>query len=284
MLNLPLTLQKQLADSYTIDYGRIKTNQVSTDGTRKMLVQFNDPGAVVETVFIPESARGTLCVSSQVGCSLSCKFCHTGTQSLYRNLTAAEIAGQYMIAAWMAGDFPQKVNQQPKVSNIVFMGQGEPLYNFRNVSKAIKLLTDKAGIGLAPWRITISTSGVAPLIPRIASELNVGLAISLHSADDNLRSEIMPINKTYPLPILIESCRKFAKIASPQSRRITFEYVMLDGVNDSDWDARKLVDLIEGIPAHVNLIPFNPWPGTIYQPSSNERVMAFCELVRFTKD
>ncbi|KAJ1893716.1 hypothetical protein LPJ66_005591 [Kickxella alabastrina] len=281
MANLPQSLQKDLDKKYCVDYGRVMDSQLSIDGTRKMLIQFNgDSKATVEAVYIPEIHRGTLCVSSQVGCSLSCKFCHTGTQALYRNLTAADIAGQYMIAAWLSKDFPRTVNQQPNVSNIVFMGQGEPLYNFRNVSSAIRVLTDKEGIGMAPWRITISTSGVAPLIPRIASELKVGLAISLHSADNDLRSEIMPINKTYPLPLLMDSCREFARLASPQSRRITFEYVMLDGVNDSDADARRLVDLIQDMPAHVNLIPFNPWPGSIYRSSSLDRVSEFCGLIR----
>ncbi|KAJ2253715.1 hypothetical protein GGI13_002551 [Coemansia sp. RSA 455] len=281
MANLPNSLQEQLERTYCVDYGQILQNQLSVDGTRKMLIQFkNDSRAAVEAVFIPEEHRGTLCVSSQVGCSLSCKFCHTGTQSLYRNLTAAEIAGQYMIAAWIAKDLPRRTNKRPNVSNIVFMGQGEPLYNFRNVSSAIKLMTDPDGAGVAPWRITISTSGVAPLIPRIATELRVGLAISLHAADNDLRTEIMPINKTYPLPLLMNSCTEFARIAGPQNRRITFEYVMLDGVNDSDRHAKQLVDLIHGLPAHVNLIPFNPWPGSAYRSSSAARVAAFCGLVR----
>ncbi|KAJ2492303.1 hypothetical protein IWW37_001615 [Coemansia sp. RSA 2050] len=281
MANLPRGLQEQLERTYCVDYGQILQNQLSVDGTRKMLIRFkNDSRAAVEAVFIPEEHRGTLCVSSQVGCSLSCTFCHTGTQSLYRNLTAAEIAGQYMIAAWIAKDMPRKVNQRPNVSNIVFMGQGEPLYNFRNVSAAIKLMTDPDGAGVAPWRITISTSGVAPLVPRIAAELRVGLAVSLHAADNDLRTEIMPINKTYPLPLLMKSCAEFARAAGPQNRRITFEYVMLDGVNDSDDHAKQLVDLIHGLPAHVNLIPFNPWPGSLYRSSSAARVAAFCGLVR----
>ncbi|KAI8322323.1 radical SAM enzyme [Martensiomyces pterosporus] len=282
MSNLPAGLVRELSSKYRIDYGRVLDSQLSVDGTRKMLVQFNnDAKAAVEAVFIPERHRGTLCISSQVGCSLSCKFCHTGTQKLYRNLTAAEIAGQYMIAAWLTKDFPRTPNQQRSVSNIVFMGQGEPLYNYRNVSGAVELLTDKTGVGLPPWRITISTSGVAPLIPRIASELRVGLAISLHSADNDLRSEIMPINKTYPLPVLMDSCAQFARQAGPQNRRITFEYVMLDGVNDSDADAQRLVGLIRDLPAHVNLIPFNPWPGSVYKASSAERVAQFCNLVRY---
>ncbi|KAJ2598382.1 hypothetical protein GGF39_002671 [Coemansia sp. RSA 1721] len=281
MKNLPRTVQQELDRRFRIDYGRVSDSQLSIDGTRKMLIQFDeDPRASVETVFIPEESRGTLCVSSQIGCSLSCRFCHTGTQALYRNLTSAEIAGQYMIAAWMSKDFPRTTNHQPKVSNIVFMGQGEPLYNFRNVSSAIGVLTDQNAVGLAPWRITISTSGVAPLIPRIASDLRVGLAISLHSADNDLRSEIMPINKTYPLKLLMSSCREFAKIASIQTRRITFEYVMLDGVNDSDSDAKRLVNLIRDLPAHVNLIPFNPWPGSAYRASSTSRVAEFCDLIR----
>ncbi|KAI9468701.1 radical SAM superfamily protein [Coemansia mojavensis] len=281
MANLPKTLQRDMDAQYAIDYGRIVDNQLSVDGTRKLLLQFNDdPQASVETVFIPEHHRGTLCVSSQVGCSLSCTFCHTGTQKLYRNLTASEIVGQYMVAAWIANDFPQKMNQQRNVSNIVFMGQGEPLYNFRNVSSAISLLTDRQGIGIAPWRITISTSGVAPLIPRIAKELRVGLAISLHSADNDTRSEIMPINKTYPLKQLMESCTEFAKLAGQQNRRITFEYVMLDGINDSDSDAKRLVELLKHLPAHVNLIPFNPWPGSAYCSSSPERIDSFCSQIR----
>ncbi|KAJ2355206.1 hypothetical protein IWW50_004053 [Coemansia erecta] len=281
MVNLPKELKVQLEATHAIDYGRVLENQLSTDGTRKLLIQFdNDPRASVETVYIPSPHRGTLCVSSQVGCSLSCRFCHTGTQRLYRNLSPAEIVGQYMVAAWIAGDLPLKENQTRNVSNIVFMGQGEPLYNFRNVSAAVALLTDPRGIGMAPWRITISTSGVAPLIPRIASELRVGLAISLHSADNDLRSELMPINKTYPLSELMSSCAEFVRLASPKNRRITFEYVMLSGVNDSELDARRLARLIKGMPAHVNLIPFNPWPGSSYRSSSPERVDDFSRMVQ----
>ncbi|KAJ1768947.1 hypothetical protein IW140_004071 [Coemansia sp. RSA 1813] len=281
MSNLPNETQCELETNYCVDYGRILDSQLSRDGTRKMLIQYRgDLRALVECVLIPESSRGTLCVSSQVGCSLSCKFCHTGTQSLYRNLAASEIVGQYMIAAWKEKDYPRQAGQKPRVSNIVFMGQGEPLYNFRNVSKAVGILTDKAGIGMAPWRITISTSGIAPLIPRIATDLRVGLAISLHSADNDLRSEIMPINKTYPLPVLMQSCAEFTARAGHQSRRITFEYVMLDGINDSDADATRLVDLVRNLPAHVNIIPFNPWPGSAYRPSSAARVAEFCRLVR----
>ncbi|KAJ2678409.1 hypothetical protein GGI25_002394 [Coemansia spiralis] len=281
MANIPKDLQHKLESNYFIRYGQILESQLSKDGTRKMLIQFNnDSKATVETVFIPESHRGTLCVSSQVGCSLSCRFCHTGTQSLYRNLTAAEIIGQYMISAWKEGDFPRLQNQKPNISNVVFMGQGEPLYNFRNVSAAVGVLTDKEGIAMAPWRIIISTSGVAPLIPRIATELRVGLAVSLHSADNDLRTEIMPINKTYPLPMLMQSCAEFAAQAGPQARRITFEYVMLDGINDSDKDAKRLVGLIKNLPAHVNIIPFNPWPGSIYRPSSAAKVTEFCHIIR----
>ncbi|KAJ1729837.1 hypothetical protein LPJ72_004763 [Coemansia sp. Benny D160-2] len=281
MSNLPKEAQCGLENSYSIDYGRVLENQLSKDGTRKVLIQYKgDSKATVECVFIPDSSRGTLCVSSQVGCSLSCKFCHTGTQSLYRNLTASEIVGQYMIAAWKERDYPRQTGRRPNISNIVFMGQGEPLYNFRNVSKAISVLTDRDGIGMAPWRITISTSGVAPLIPKIATDLRVGLAISLHSADNDLRSEIMPINKTYPLPILMQSCAEFAALASHQARRITFEYVMLDGINDMDSDAKRLVDLVKGLPAHVNIIPFNPWPGSAYRPSSESRIARFCGLIR----
>ncbi|KAJ1942104.1 hypothetical protein FBU59_003298 [Linderina macrospora] len=281
MTVIPKTLMQDLDGKFKIDYGSVLQNQLSVDGTRKLLVGAkNDPKAVYETVFIPEDHRGTLCISSQVGCSLSCQFCHTGTQKLYRNLTSAEIAGQYMIAANLLGDFHTHTNQKRKVSNIVFMGQGEPLYNFRNVSGAIRLLTDKNGIGMPSWRITISTSGVAPLIPRIAQDLQVGLAISLHSADNDLRSEIMPINKTYPLKVLMESCFEYVKLASQQNRRITFEYVMLNGVNDSDADAQRLVNLIKRLPAHVNLIPFNPWPGSQYTASVPARVAQFCSLVR----
>ncbi|KAJ2550295.1 hypothetical protein EV175_004128, partial [Coemansia sp. RSA 1933] len=268
MSSLPVETRRELETSYSIDYGRVLESQLSKDGTRKMLIRFKgDTRATVECVYIPEDHRGTLCVSSQVGCSLSCKFCHTGTQSLYRNLTGSEIVGQYMIAAWKEKDYPRQPCPKFNVSNIVFMGQGEPLYNFRNVSKSVKLLTEKDGIGLAPWRITISTSGIAPLIPRIATDLRVRLAVSLHSADNDLRSEIMPINKTYPLPELMESCKEFALQADHQSQRITFEYVMLDGVNDSNADAKRLVDLVKNLPAHVNIIPFNPWPGSIYRQS-----------------
>lgn len=221
------------------------------------MIGFNtrhDPKAIVETVIIPESKRSTLCVSSQIGCSLKCSFCHTGTQKLERSLTSGEIVGQYMIAAKNSGDFPFKDDKKKMISNMVFMGQGEPLYNWKNVSKAVKVLTDTQGLNWSKPKITISTSGVVPLIPKIATELGVSLAISLHATNNTLRDALVPLNKTFPLEMVLEACKSYAHHMGNRGRRITFEYVMLDHVNDSLSDARLMVKLLKQLPAHVNLM------------------------------
>ncbi|KAL1927738.1 hypothetical protein VTP01DRAFT_3559 [Rhizomucor pusillus] len=282
MTSLPKRLREILDERYIVDYGQVKLDKTSKDGTRKWLVGYNtsmQPNAVVESVLIPEPKRSTLCVSSQIGCSLRCSFCHTGTQKLLRNLTAAEVVGQYMIAAHRSGDFPLRPNER-SVSNMVFMGQGEPLYNWRNIRQAVKILTDPEGLQWPKPKITISTSGVAPLIPKIASELGVSLAISLHATRNDLRDVLVPLNKTYPIDMVLNACRQYAHLLKGGNmRRITFEYVMLDNVNDSAHEARELVRLLKQLPAHVNLIPFNPWPGSQYKTSKMERIDKFAEIV-----
>jgi 23S rRNA (adenine2503-C2)-methyltransferase len=246
----------------------------------------HDRGAEIECVYIPETDRGTLCVSSQVGCTLTCSFCHTGTQRLVRNLTSAEIAAQLVVARDQLGDWPGL--QPPEgafvpgdgarfVSNVVFMGMGEPLYNIDNVTAAIGVMSDNEGLGLSRRRITVSTSGVVPQMERLGSEANAMLAISLHAVRDDLRDELVPLNRKYPIAELIEACRTYP--GASNARRITFEYVMLKGVNDSDADARELVRLLKGVPAKINLIPFNPWPGTRYECSDWERIERFSEIV-----
>ncbi|KAI8997357.1 cfr family radical SAM enzyme [Pilobolus umbonatus] len=226
MTNLSKNLQAELNAKYEISYGDIKLDKIAADDTRKFLIGFNtkqEPRAIVETVLIPELTRSTLCVSSQIGCSLNCSFCHTGTQKLERSLTSAEVVGQYMIAAQCSGDFPLSDTKKRTVSNMVFMGQGEPLYNWRNVSKAVKILTDPAGLNWSKSKITISTSGVVPMIPKIATELGVSLAISLHATNNELRDELVPLNKTFPLEVLLEACKEYAHHMGSRGRRITFE-------------------------------------------------------------
>ena len=285
MLNLSKDLRQQLQQRCVIGYPEIVNQQVSSDGTRKWLVRFPAAGPVgpveVETVYIPESDRGTLCVSSQVGCSLTCTFCHTGTQKMVRNLTAAEILAQVMLARRELADFEgQPIPQQiiapqtgRRVSNIVMMGMGEPLFNFDNVKQALLVAQDEQGLNFSRRRITLSTSGVVPAIERTGTEIRCMLAISLHATRDELRDVLVPINRKYPLAKLIEACHQYPE-QSP-SRRITFEYVMLKGVNDSLRDARELVDLLQPVFAKVNLIPFNPWPGTEYQCSSRQAIEEF---------
>ena len=286
MLNISKGLREQLEANFRIGYPEIVDAQVSKDGTRKWLVRFpatEKTGPVeVETVYIPESERGTLCVSSQVGCSLTCTFCHTGTQTMVRNLTAAEILGQMMLARHEMGDFegqdfdPTDViapTSGRRVSNVVMMGMGEPLFNFENVKQALLIALDESGLNFSRRRITLSTSGVVPEIYRTGDEIRVMLAISLHATRDELRDVLVPINRKYPLEKLIEACHDYPE-KSP-SRRITFEYVMLKGVNDSLADAAELVDLLEGIPAKINLIPFNPWPGSEYECSSRKVIERF---------
>ncbi|KAG0178364.1 hypothetical protein DFQ29_003568 [Apophysomyces sp. BC1021] len=257
MSTLSKPLRSQLEERYQINYGEIKLDKTAEDSTRKYLIGFNtkqEPGAVVETVLIPESRRATLCVSSQIGCSLRCSFCHTGTQKLLRSLTAAEVVGQYMISAHGAGDFPLRPEKKRSVSNMVFMGQGEPLYNWRHVSKAVKILTDPQGLSWPKSKITISTSGVVPLIPKVATDLGVSLAISLHATNNDLRDKLVPLNKTFPLEVVLDSCKQYAYAMGRSGKRITFEYVMLDRVNDSLAEARELVRLLKQLPAHVNLM------------------------------
>jgi 23S rRNA (adenine2503-C2)-methyltransferase len=280
MTNIARPLQARLAEKFVIARPGIARDLASADGTHKWLLNLGD-GNEVECVHIPESDRGTLCVSSQVGCTLNCRFCHTGTQRLVRNLGPTEIVGQIMLARDHLGEWPtaeRRTIYERELSNIVMMGMGEPLYNFENVTKALKIVMDDAGIAISRRRITLSTAGVVPLIERCGKELGVNLAVSLHAVRDELRDEIVPINRKYPIAELLEACRNYPGLKN--SRRITFEYVMLRDVNDTDADARELVRIIAGIPAKVNLIPFNPWPGAPYDRSSDERIEAFAEIVR----
>jgi 23S rRNA (adenine2503-C2)-methyltransferase len=289
MHNISRELRTALAENFAIARPEIVEEQISRDGTRKWLLRFPPRGAgrpvEVETVYIPEEGRGTLCLSSQVGCTLNCSFCHTGTQKLVRNLTAGEILAQLLVARDRLGDFPDRDTpagavvpaEGRKVSNIVMMGMGEPLYNFDNVRKALLIASDGEGLSLSKRRITLSTSGVVPEIRRTGEEIGVMLAISLHATNDRLRDELVPINRKYPLSELIDACRAYPGLSN--ARRITFEYVMLKGVNDSPADARALVDLLRGIPAKINLIPFNPWPGSRYECSDWQTIERFAEFV-----
>ena len=279
MTNLSKDFRALLAEKFVIAVPEVVTRQVSDDGTRKYLVRIAG-GHEVEVVYIPETDRGTLCISSQVGCTLTCTFCHTGTQKLVRNLTTAEIIGQVMVARDDLGEWP--VQGAPKneirlLSNIVLMGMGEPLYNFENVRDAMKIAMDPDGIQLSRRRITLSTSGVVPEIARTAAEIGCQLAISFHATTDEVRDVLVPINKRWNLDALLDVLRSYPKVSN--SERITFEYVMLDGVNDSDEDARRLIKLIDGIPAKINLIPFNEWPGAPYKRSSNNRIRAFADII-----
>ncbi|WP_418304192.1 23S rRNA (adenine(2503)-C(2))-methyltransferase RlmN [Paracoccus indicus] len=279
MTNLSKDYRQLLADKFEITLPEIVSRQVSNDGTRKYLVRIAG-GHEVEVVYIPEEGRGTLCVSSQVGCTLTCSFCHTGTQKLVRNLTPGEIVGQLMLARDDLGEWP--VQGAPKdetrlVSNMVLMGMGEPLYNFENVRDAMKIVMDNEGLSLSRRRITLSTSGVVPEIARTAREIGCLLAVSFHATTDEVRDKLVPINKRWNIETLLSALREYPRLTN--SERITFEYVMLAGVNDSDEDAHRLVKLIEGIPAKINLIPFNEWPGAPYKRSSNNRIHAFADIV-----
>ena len=279
MTNLSKDYRTMLSENFVIALPEVVTRQVSEDGTRKYLVRIAG-GHEVEVVYIPETDRGTLCISSQVGCTLTCSFCHTGTQKLVRNLTSAEIVGQIMVARDDLGEWPEQgapKNETRLLSNIVLMGMGEPLYNFENVRDAMKIAMDPEGISLSRRRITLSTSGVVPEIARTASEIGCMLAISFHATTDEVRDKLVPINKRWPLVDLLDALREYPKVSN--SERITFEYVMLDGVNDSDDDARRLIKLIEGIPAKINLIPFNEWPGAPYKRSSNNRIRKFADII-----
>jgi len=275
MQNVSKEIREWLDTNYSIARPGTTQDLTSTDGTRKWLLKMQD-GREVETVFIPETDRGALCVSSQVGCTLSCTFCHTGTMKLVRNLTTDEIVGQWMLARDREDEWT-KSDTERRVTNIVLMGMGEPLYNYENVKKAMQILMDPDGVALSKRRITLSTSGVIPEIVKCGEDLEVNLAISLHATNNELRNEIVPINKKYPLEQLMETCRTYP--GASNSRRITFEYVMLKGVNDSDEDARELVKLLKGIHAKVNLIPFNPWPDSPYECSSNNRIHAFGRII-----
>ncbi len=280
MTNMAKPLRAALAVRFTIIRPTVARDLDSIDGTHKWLIRLDD-GNEVETVHIPEEDRGTLCVSSQVGCTLSCKFCHTGTQRLVRNLGPGEIVGQIMLARDHLGEWPtaeQRTIYERQLSNIVMMGMGEPLYNYDNVAAALKIVMDGEGIAISRRRITLSTAGVVPMIRRCGEELGVGLAVSLHAVRDELRDEIVPLNRKYPIAELLAACRDYP--GARNSRRITFEYVMIKGVNDSEADARELVRLIAGIPAKINLIPFNPWPGAPFERSSDEAIERFAEIVR----
>jgi len=280
MTNLSKDFRAQLDASFVIEVPEVVERTVSADGTRKYLVRIAG-GHEVETVYIPEADRGTLCISSQVGCTLTCSFCHTGTQKLVRNLTAGEIIGQVMLARDDLGEWPEPTRSRNSesrlISNIVLMGMGEPLYNFDGVRDAMKIAMDGEGIAISRRRITLSTSGVVPEIARTADEIGCMLAISFHATTDEVRNKLVPINKKWNIAELLGALREYPKLSN--SERITFEYVMLKGVNDSDADARRLVQLIKGIPAKINLIPFNEWPGAPYERSDWERIEAFAEIV-----
>ena len=274
MTSLSIKFRQDLKKFFSLKRPEINKEQFSSDGTIKWLIKLDD-GNLVETVYIPEDNRGTLCVSSQVGCTLNCKFCHTGTQKLVKNLSTKEIVSQLMIARDQLNDWP--TNENRKISNIVFMGMGEPLYNYNSVKKSVEIFSDQEGIMLSTKRITLSTSGIVPQILEWGKEVDTVLAISLHATNDELRNEIVPINKKYPLVELIQACRDYPR--SRNSRRITFEYVMLKGINDSLTDAKALVNLISGIPAKINLIPFNPWPNSPYECSSNNQIKKFGDFI-----
>ncbi|MFT4012478.1 MAG: 23S rRNA (adenine(2503)-C(2))-methyltransferase RlmN [Paracoccus sp. (in: a-proteobacteria)] len=279
MTNLAKDYRAFLAERFQIALPEIVTRQVSADGTRKYLLRIAG-GHEVETVYIPEENRGTLCISSQVGCTLTCSFCHTGTQKLVRNLTAGEIVGQVMVARDDLGEWPQPgapKDETRLVSNVVLMGMGEPLYNFDNVRDAMKVVMDGEGISLSRRRITLSTSGIVPEIAKTAEEIGCLLAVSFHATTDEVRDKLVPVNRKWNIQTLLDALREYPRLSN--SERITFEYVMLDGVNDSDEDARRLVRLIRGIPAKINLIPFNEWPGVAYKRSSWARIEAFADIV-----
>jgi len=279
MATLAKPLRELLAERFVVDRPAVAADQLSTDETRKWLFRFRD-GQEAETVYIPDryEDRGAVCISSQVGCTLSCRFCHTGTQALVRNLGAAEIVGQFMAARDAYEEWPSPTDgAHRRLSNIVFMGMGEPLYNYENVAAAVRILMDGEGIALSRRRITLSTSGVVPLMDRAGAELGVNLAVSLHAVRDALRDELVPLNRKYPIQELIAACRRYP--GASNARRITFEYVMLHGVNDAEADARELVRLIAGLPAKVNLIPFNPWPGSRFKPSTRAALERFAAIV-----
>jgi 23S rRNA (adenine2503-C2)-methyltransferase len=275
---LAKSLRGEFAEAFDMARPEVTAAQVSKDGTRKWLIKFG-PGVEIETVFIPDEDRGTLCISSQVGCTLNCRFCHTGTQKLVRNLTASEIVSQVLVARDDLKEWPKsgRNSDTRQITNIVMMGMGEPLYNFENVRDAINIIADGEGLSVSKRRITLSTAGVVPMIPKAGEEIGSMLAISLHAPRNDVRDVIVPLNKKYPIEELLEACRAYPGLSN--ARRITFEYVMLKGVNDSNADARELVKIIRGIPAKINLIPFNAWPGAPYECSDWERIEEFGEIV-----
>ena len=288
MTTISKEMRAQLDRHFTVARPEVVAEQISNDGTRKWLLRLPSGDSIekaheVECVYIPETDRGTLCVSSQVGCTLTCSFCHTGTQRLVRNLTAGEIAGQVMVARDRLNDWPAPTSAQGEgeknrlVTNVVMMGMGEPLYNFDAVRDALLIVSDNEGIGISRRRITLSTSGVVPNIARTGAEIGVMLAISLHAVRDELRNELVPLNRKYPLTELLQACRDYP--GATNAKRITFEYVMLKGVNDSLDDAKLLVKMLKGIHAKINLIPFNPWPGTRYECSDWEQIEKFSEYI-----
>jgi 23S rRNA (adenine2503-C2)-methyltransferase len=279
MSTIARPLQQRLAEHFIIGRPVVAQRQKSRDDTEKFLFRFRD-GQQAETVYIPDVTedRGSVCISSQVGCTLSCRFCHTGTQTLVRNLGAAEIVGQFMAARDAYGEWPSPKGETPRLlSTIVLMGMGEPLYNYENVARAMSIVMDGEGIGLSRRRITLSTSGVVPMMDRCGAELGVNLAVSLHAVTDELRDQLVPLNRKYNLRELLAACRRYPSASN--ARRITFEYVMLRDVNDSEAEARELVRLIAGLPAKVNLIPFNPWPGSAYETSTPKAQAKFAAIV-----
>ena len=279
MSTIARPLQEKLKQHFVVGRPDAAVVQTSNDATRKFLFRFRD-GQEAETVYIPDPVedRGAVCISSQVGCTLSCRFCHTGTQTLVRNLGAAEIVGQFMAARDSYREWPSPKGETPRLlSTIVLMGMGEPLYNYENVAKAMTIIMDNEGIALSRRRITLSTSGVVPMMDRAGAELGVNLAVSLHAVRDDLRDELVPLNRKYPIAEVLAACRRYP--GASNARRITFEYVMLKGINDTAEDAHELVRLIAGLPAKVNLIPFNPWPGSPYETSSNSAIDRFAKIV-----
>ena len=279
MSSIARPLQQKLGEHFVIGRPEVALDQLAKDDTRKFLFNFRD-NEKVETVYIPDRQedRGAVCISSQVGCTLSCRFCHTGTQRLARNLSPAEIVGQFMAARDAYNEWPSPKGETPRLlSTIVLMGMGEPLYNYENVAQAMKIVMDGEGIGLSRRRITLSTSGVVPMMDRAGAELGVNLAVSLHAVRDDLRDELVPLNRKYPIKDLIAACKRYP--GASNARRITFEYVMLKGINDTETDARALVYLIAGLPAKVNLIPFNPWPGSNYESSTPAAIQKFARIV-----
>jgi len=275
MTTLSKGIRQILADRFTVARPLASQDQKSEDGSRKWLLHFAD-GNEAETVFIPEEDRGALCISSQVGCTLTCTFCHTGTQKLVRNLSSAEIVGQFMVARDAIDEWPSDRDDR-LLTNIVLMGMGEPLFNYDNVAKAVTIILDQEGIALSKRRITLSTSGVVPMIKKVGDDLGVKLAISLHAVTNELRDVLVPINKKYPIAELLQACREYP--GANNAKRITFEYVMLKGINDSEADARALAQLVSGIPAKFNLIPFNPWPGALYECSSGNAMRRFSDIL-----